>query len=474
MFIVAIDGPAGTGKGTITKIVAEKLGLVTIDTGATYRCITLAMIKKNVKLEEEEKIKEILEKSKIEFKSINGEQHTFLNDEDVSKEIRSNEVNSMVSQVSALKFVRYKMVDLQRKLAEGKNVIMEGRDIGTYVFPNADVKIYLDAEPEERARRRQKQNEEAGIQSTYEDVLAGIIARDENDKNKEMGALKIAEDAIVVDGTHGTIEENVQKVIDIINKKKQKNNKIKNVEVDASVDQKKDKNDNIKNVGVDASVDPKKTKQEKTIEKLKVTKKEPLSKIIQREIVRSILWVLYKIVFRVKVIGKENVPKDEPFILCGNHVEFIKVPIIELFTTGRKKVYFMAKIELLNNPFLRWFAYLFNVIPVKRGKQDMYAMKQSLQALNQGDALGIFPEGTTNGLAKKVKVKTGTAYMALRTGSKVLPVGIKTTKTNRVIVNIGKTLNYNEQKEKNPDKEKLEETTKEIMDTIIMLTETAK
>ena len=474
MFIVAIDGPAGTGKGTITKIVAEKLGLVTIDTGATYRCITLAMIKQNVKLEEEDKIKEILEKSKIEFKNINGEQHTFLNNEDVSKEIRSNEVNSMVSQVSALKFVRYKMVDLQRKLAEGKDVIMEGRDIGTYVFPNADVKIYLDAEPEERARRRQKQNEEAGIQSTYEEVLAGIIARDENDKNKEMGALKVAEDAEVVDGTHGTIEENVQKVIDIINKKKQKNNKIKNVEVDASVDQKKDKNDKIKNVGVDASVDPKKTKQEKTIEKLKVTKKEPLSKIIQREIVRSILWVLYKIVFRVKVIGKENVPKDEPFILCGNHVEFIKVPIIEIFTTGRKKVYFMAKIELLNNAFLRWFAYLFNVIPVKRGKQDMYAMKQSLQALNQGDALGIFPEGTTNGLAKKVKVKTGTAYMALRTGSKVLPVGIKTTKTNRVIVNIGKTLNYNEQKEKNPDKEKLEETTKEIMDTIIMLTETAK
>lgn len=272
MFIVAIDGPAGTGKGTITKIVAEKLGLVTIDTGATYRCITLAMIKKNVKLEEEEKIKEILEKSKIEFKSINGEQHTFLNDEDVSKEIRSNEVNSMVSQVSALKFVRYKMVDLQRKLAEGKDVIMEGRDIGTYVFPNADVKIYLDAEPEERARRRQKQNEEAGIQSTYEEVLAGIIARDENDKNKEMGALKVAKDAIVVDGTHGTIEENVQKVIDIINKKKQKNNKIKNVEVDASVDQKKDKNNKTKSVGARCSV-LKKNKTRKNNRKIKSNQK---------------------------------------------------------------------------------------------------------------------------------------------------------------------------------------------------------
>ena len=136
---------------------------------------------------------------------------------------------------SGLSKKQYGYIDT--KLAEGKDVIMEGRDIGTYVFPNADVKIYLDAEPEERARRRQKQNEEAGIQSTYEEVLAGIIARDENDKNKEMGALKVAKDAIVVDGTHGTIEENVQKVIDIINKKKQKNNKIKNVEVDASVDQ---------------------------------------------------------------------------------------------------------------------------------------------------------------------------------------------------------------------------------------------
>lgn len=272
MFIVAIDGPAGTGKGTITKIVAEKLGLVTIDTGATYRCITLAMIKQNVKLEEEEKIKEILEKSKIEFKNINGEQHTFLNDEDVSKEIRSNKVNSMVSQVSALKFVRYKMVDLQRKLAEGKDVIMEGRDIGTYVFPNADVKIYLDAQPEERARRRQKQNEEVGIQSTYEEVLAGIIARDENDKNKEMGALKVAEDAIVVDGTHGTIEENVQKVIEIINKKKLKNNETKSVGIDTSINQKKEKNNKTKSVGARCSV-PKKNKTRKNNRKIKGNQK---------------------------------------------------------------------------------------------------------------------------------------------------------------------------------------------------------
>ncbi len=448
MFIVAIDGPAGTGKGTIAKLVAERLGLVNIDTGATYRCITLAMLKENVKIDETEKIKEILEKSKIEFKNENGEQLVFLNNEDVTKQIRSNDVNNMVSLVSSLKFVRYKMVDLQRSLAEGKDVIMEGRDIGTYVFPNADVKIYLDTTAEERARRRQKQNEEQGIKSTYEEVLKNIIARDENDKNKEMGALKIAEDAVVVDGTYDSIEKNTQKVIDIINEKK---NTIINKKNASSSEN-----------------------QPKIIEKMKVTKKEPIFKVIQREILRTILWVIYKIVYRVKVIGKENVPKDGSFILCGNHVDFYKVPVIELFTTGRKRVYFMAKIELLKKPILRWFAYLFNVIPVKRGKNDMNAMKQSLQALNQGYILGIFPEGTTNGLSKKVKVKTGTAYMALRTGTKVLPVGMKVTKTNKIIVNIGKPLDYSSKKQKNPEKELLESTTKEIMDTIIMLTDTAK
>ena len=220
MFIVAIDGPAGTGKGTITKIVAEKLGLVTIDTGATYRCITLAMIKQNVKLEEEEKIKEILEKSKIEFKNINGEQHTFLNDEDVSKEIRSNEVNSMVSQVSALKFVRYKMVDLQRKLAEGKDVIMEGRDIGTYVFPNADVKIYLDATAEERAKRRYLQNQEAKIEMEYDEILQNIKMRDKNDMEKEIGALKKAPDAVYIDSSNLSITQVKDKIIEIIKEKK--------------------------------------------------------------------------------------------------------------------------------------------------------------------------------------------------------------------------------------------------------------
>lgn len=209
--------------------------------------------------------------------------------------------------------------------------------------------------------------------------------------------------------------------------------------------------------------------------KLRKNNKEPFFKVLGRDFVRIVLIIVYKVIYRVKVIGKENVPsKEEPFILCGNHVEQHKVPIIELFTTGRRRVYFMAKYELLKNPFMRVLAYLFNVIPVKRGMRDMSAMKQSLKALNDGDVLGIFPEGTTNGLKKNVKVKTGTAYMALRTGCKVLPVGIKTNKYGKVFVNIGKTIDFKDRKAKNPEKELLEETTSEIMNEIIMLTETAK
>ena len=216
-FVVAIDGPAGAGKGTITKLVGEKLNLVNIDTGATFRCVALNMIQKNVKMEEEEKIQEILDNINIEMNS-NGK--IFLNGEDVTHRIRENDVNNLVSPVSTLQIVRNKLLEIQRNIAKGKNVIMEGRDIGTVVFPNANVKIYLDATAEERARRRVLQNKEKGIESSYEEVLNGIKERDERDSNRKIAPLKKAEDAIYVDSTNLTIEQVVEKIIGIINDKK--------------------------------------------------------------------------------------------------------------------------------------------------------------------------------------------------------------------------------------------------------------
>lgn len=220
-FVIAIDGPAGVGKGTITKRVADELGLITIDTGATYRSVTVAMVDNNINLEETDKIKELLENIEIEFILEDGKQKVYLNGKDVTTRIREDEINNKVSLVSSIKEVREKMTTLQRKLAEGKNVVMEGRDIGTVVFPDADAKIFLDASLEERAMRRYRQNQETGIDKelTYEEVYESIKTRDYNDRNKPIGALKQAEDAILVDTTGKEIEENTASVIAAIRTK---------------------------------------------------------------------------------------------------------------------------------------------------------------------------------------------------------------------------------------------------------------
>lgn len=219
-FIVALDGPAGSGKGTITNLVGKRMNLLNIDTGAMYRCVSLYMIQNDIKLDEIEKIKDALEKIKIKLTKENGVDKFYLNGEDVSEKIREKPVNDIVSQVSHIPEVRQAMVKLQREMGENLDIIMEGRDIGTNVFPNADVKIYLDATPEERANRRLKQNEEKGIKASYEEVLANIIFRDHNDKTSDVAPLKQAEDAIYVDSTNLTIEEVVDKISKIIEEKK--------------------------------------------------------------------------------------------------------------------------------------------------------------------------------------------------------------------------------------------------------------
>ena len=213
--IVAIDGPAGSGKGTITKLVAEKLNLIYIDSGATYRCVALACLRNNIKLEEQDKIIELTKTLDIEFNE-NGQ--TFLNKEDVSDLIRSKEVTGIVSQVSSIVEVREILVDLQRKMSNGKNVIMEGRDITTVVFPNADYKFYLDASVEERARRRFKQNQEKGINTSMEEIIESIKFRDYNDMHKPVGSLMRTDDQIYIDSTNMTIDEVVNAIINEINK----------------------------------------------------------------------------------------------------------------------------------------------------------------------------------------------------------------------------------------------------------------
>lgn len=219
-FVVAIDGPAGSGKGTITKLVAEKTGLVNIDTGAMYRCVALKSLKNNIDCEETEKVENLLENIEIEIKREGENQIIFLDGEDVSAKIRTPEVDACVAKFAALACVRNKVKPMQRKMGQKQDIIMEGRDIGTTVFPNADVKIYLDASVEERAKRRYKQNIENGINISYEEVLDSIIKRHKLETEREISPLVQAEDAIYLDSSDLTIEEVVARVVEIINEKR--------------------------------------------------------------------------------------------------------------------------------------------------------------------------------------------------------------------------------------------------------------
>ena len=212
--IVAIDGPAGSGKGTIAGIVSKECNLVNIDTGATYRCVALKALRNGLNLEDKKAIIELSKDINIEFTK---DARVFLDGEEVTDDIRSKEVTKIVSPISSIVEVRENMVELQRKLAGDNDVILEGRDITTVVFPNANYKFYLDATLEERAQRRFKQNMEKGIDMTYEEIYENIKARDYNDMHKEVGSLTRTDEQVYIDSTDLTIEEVAEIIINIVN-----------------------------------------------------------------------------------------------------------------------------------------------------------------------------------------------------------------------------------------------------------------
>jgi len=211
-FIVAVDGPAGSGKSTISKIVAKEYNLTYLDTGAMYRMVALCSLENNVDLKNIDAVVEMLEEVRID---IEGDKF-ILNGTDVSHDIRTPRVTAIVSDVAAIKEVRVKLVDLQREISRGKKVILDGRDIGTVVFPNAHLKVFLIASAEERANRRLKEYKEKGIEISFQEVLESIENRDHIDSTRKESPLKKAEDALEVDTSSKSIEEVCDKISALI------------------------------------------------------------------------------------------------------------------------------------------------------------------------------------------------------------------------------------------------------------------
>ena len=215
---IAIDGPAGAGKSTIARLAAKKLGFIYVDTGAMYRAIALYLIWKETDIYDEEALTKALDRVKINIVYEKGVQHVFLNLQDVSAEIRSEKVSIMASKSSALLPVRNKLLDIQRDIAAKNDVIMDGRDIGTNILPNAEVKIYLDASPDVRAKRRYDEMRNKGEKPDLESIKANIIARDEQDMNRKLAPLKKADDAILIDSSYMSIDEVVEEIISLAKK----------------------------------------------------------------------------------------------------------------------------------------------------------------------------------------------------------------------------------------------------------------
>lgn len=218
-YTIAIDGPVGAGKSTLARLVAKKLNIIYVDTGAMYRTVGLCALRNGLKLDDRAGIVALLPKIELDVKIVDGVQQIFLNGEDVSSLIRTPEISMAASNVSKILEVREKLVELQRSLAERVSVIMDGRDIGTVVLPNASTKIYLTASIDVRARRRYNELVAKGQDVTFDEVKMDIIKRDDNDMNREVSPLRPADDCVTLDTSDMTLDEAVDAIIEIASDK---------------------------------------------------------------------------------------------------------------------------------------------------------------------------------------------------------------------------------------------------------------
>ena len=367
MIRIAIDGPGGAGKSSVAKAIAAELGIIYVDTGALYRTIALHVLKNGISPSDSEKVVSELGKFSLELKFIDGKQIILLDGSDVGDTIRTPEISMAASTVSAIKEVREFLLNTQRSIARNNSVIMDGRDIGTVILPYAEVKIFLTASPEARAKRRYEELIAKGQSVTYEQVYTEMVERDKNDSTRDIAPCIPAKDAILLDNSKLDLEKTKKKIIKIAKKK---------------------------------------------------------SKTLYNRL-QSWLSPLIRFFQRIEAHGLENVDTTRGYVICSNHIA--AKDVIMIGAAYPTPIRFVAKKELFSIPILGSLITALGAIKLDRGGNDVAAIKNSVNYAKAGYNVAIFPQGhRCPGVdPSTTTIKNGAGMIAFKSDSDVLPVFIK-------------------------------------------------
>jgi cytidylate kinase len=402
--IITIDGPAGSGKSTMARLLAERLGATFLDTGAMYRAITLVAVRDGADLGDERQLLDVVQRHRFDFEAANGKMLVRIDGEDVTELIRDPDLTAKVRHIAAAPAVREQLVAMQRAFAaRHEKIVTEGRDQGTVAFPDARIKLFLTADPADRARRRAEELQAKGADADFEQIRRAIDARDKSDENRAVGPLKPAKDAIRIDSSGLSIEEAGERIYRCVKER-----------LDATSGAPADPPSHNPGPGSAAHVSH--SSREPQASRSAVDR----VKAAWYWFARFMCQAFCTLFFRYRSYGRENLPRTGSFILASNHQSFLD-PVFCGIAVKRHLTY-VARDTLFRNWFFGPLIASVNAIPIGRDRADIAAMRLVIDRLRQGGAVCLFPEGTRTDDGRVIPVKPGFGLLCRRSKATVVPV----------------------------------------------------